>query len=122
MIADAHEGLRRAIEKVLGGAAWQRCRVHFMRNLLSVVPKGAQDTVAAIVRNIVAQADHASAMSQLGDVVKMLRPRFPQAADLLEDAAEDLLAHMHFPREHRRRLHSTTRSSASTRRSSDART
>jgi putative transposase len=107
VISDAHEGLRQAIAKVLAGTAWQRCRVHFMRNLLSVVPKGAQDTVAAIVRTIFAQADHASAMSQLREVVVMLRPRFPQAAELLQDAAEDLLAHMHFPREHRRRLHST---------------
>lgn len=107
VISDAHEGLRQAIEKVLSGASWQRCRVHFMRNLLAVLPKTAQDTVAAVVRTIFAQADHHSAMAQLQEVSKMLRPRFPQAADLLEDAAEDLLAHLHFPREHRRRLHST---------------
>jgi putative transposase len=107
VISDAHEGLRRAVEKVLAGAQWQRCRVHFMRNLLSVVPKSAQDTVAAIVRTIFAQADQPTAMAQLREVVQMLRPRFPQAAELLEAAAEDLLAHLHFPREHRRRLHST---------------
>jgi putative transposase len=107
VISDAHEGLRRAVEKVLEGAVWQRCRVHFMRNLLSVVPKSAQDTVAAIVRTIFAQTDHPSAMAQLREVTSMLRPRFPQAAELLEAAAEDLLAHLHFPREHRRRLHST---------------
>lgn len=106
-ISDAHEGLRQAIAKVLGGAIWQRCRVHFMRNLLAVVPKTAQDTVAAIVRTIFIQPDHVSAMAQLHDVVKVIKGRFPQAADLLEDAAEDLLAHLHFPREHRRRLHST---------------
>jgi putative transposase len=107
VISDAHEGLRQAVEKVLAGAQWQRCRVHFMRNLLSVVPKSAQDTVAAIVRTIFAQADQPTAMTQLREVVQMLRPRFPQAAQLLEAAAEDLLAHLHFPREHRRRLHST---------------
>lgn len=106
-ISDAHEGLRQAIAKVLGGATWQRCRVHFMRNLLSVVPKTAQDTVAAIVRTIFVQPDHPSAMAQLAEVAKVIRGRFPQAADLLEDASEDLLAHLHFPREHRRRLHST---------------
>lgn len=107
VISDAHEGLRSAIAKVLSGAAWQRCRVHFMRNLLAVVPKTAQDTVAAVVRTVFFQADHPSAMAQLTEVSKMLRPRFPRAADLLEDASEDLLAHLHFPREHRRRLHST---------------
>jgi transposase-like protein len=107
VISDAHEGLRQAIEKVLHGVAWQRCRVHFMRNLLSVVPKAAQETVAAIVRTIFISPDHASAMAQLHEVCSMLEAKFPEAVALLEDAAEDVLAHMHFPREHRRRLHST---------------
>ena len=107
MISDAHEGLRQAIAKILSGATWQRCRVHFMRNLLSTVPKGAQDTVGAVVRSVFSAPDHATAMTQLHDVARMLEERFPQAAELLEDAAEDVLAHMHFPREHRRRLHST---------------
>ena len=107
VISDAHEGLRQAIAKVLNEASWQRCRVHFMRNLLSTVPKGAQDTVAAIVRTIFASPDHASAMDRLGEVARMLEARFPEAAELLEDAAEDVLAHLHFPLEHRRRLHST---------------
>ena len=107
VISDAHEGLRKAIAKVLHEASWQRCRVHFMRNVLSVVPKQAQDAVAAIVRTIFAQPDHASAMDQLHEVARMLAPKFPQVADVLEDAAEDVLAHLHFPMEHRRRLHST---------------
>jgi putative transposase len=107
VISDAHEGLRQAVAKIMVGASWQRCRVHFMRNLLSVVPRAAQETVAAIVRTIFFQADHASAATQLKEVAHMLRSRFPQAAELLEDAAEDLLAHLHFPRDHRRRLHST---------------
>ena len=107
VISDAHEGLRQAIAKVLHEASWQRCRVHLMRNVLSVVPKQAQDAVAAIVRTIFAQPDHASAMTQLHEVARMLSPKFPQVAELLEDAAEDVLAHLHFPREHRRRLHST---------------
>lgn len=78
-----------------------------LRNLLSVVPKAAQETVGAVVRTIFLQADHPTAMAQLRDVTEMLRPKFPEASDLLEAAAEDLLAHLHFPREHRRRLHST---------------
>ena len=78
-----------------------------MRNLLSTVPRGAQETVAAFVRTVFYQPDHATAMTHLKDVADMLRARFPEAAQLLEDAAEDVLAHMHFPKEHRRRLHST---------------
>ena len=78
-----------------------------MRNLLSLVPRSAQETVAAIVRTVFAQPEHIAALEHLKEVAEMLRARFPQAADLLEDAAEDVLAHMHFPRSHRKRLHST---------------
>ncbi len=107
VISDAHEGLKAATAKVLAGASWQRCRVHFMRNLLATVPRSASGTVAAIVRTIFIQPDHASAMVQLHRVADGLRPKFPAAAELLESAAEDVLAHFHFPEEHRRRLHST---------------
>lgn len=107
VVSDAHTGLKAAISKTFPGASWQRCRVHFMRTLLATLPKAAQQAVAAFVRTIFAQPDHASAMAQLDRVLEGLRPRFPQAAELLEEAAEDLLAHFHFPAEHRRRLHST---------------
>lgn len=106
-ISDAHEGLKSAIATVLSGVTWQRCRVHFMRNLLATVPRTAREPVAAIVRTIFAQPDAATAMAQLGKVVEGLRPRFAQAAELLESAAEDVLAHLHFPLAHRRQLHST---------------
>lgn len=107
VISDAHEGLKQAIAKVLAGATWQRCRVHFMRNLLATVPHGAREAVAAVVRTIFAQPDHASALAQLRKVATGLHPRFPQAASVLEDAAEDILAYRQFPPEHQRQLHST---------------
>src|SRR5687768_8841281 len=105
--SDAHEGLKQAIATVLSGATWQRCRVHFMRNLLATVPKGAREAIAAVVRTIFAQPDHATAMTQLRKVADGLRGRFAQAAALLEDAAEDILAYRHLPIEHQRPLHST---------------
>jgi transposase-like protein len=107
VISDAHEGLKQAIGTVLPGASWQRCRVHFMRNLLATVPQGAREAIAAIVRTIFAQPDHASAMTQLRKVADGLRTRFPRAATVLEDAAEDILAYRHLPIEHQRQLHST---------------
>jgi putative transposase len=107
VISDAHEGLKQAIGTVLSGAAWQRCRVHFMRNLLATVPQGAREAIAAIVRTIFAQPDHASALTQLRKVANGLRRRFPKAAALLEEAAEDVLAYRHLPSEHHRQLHST---------------
>jgi putative transposase len=87
-----------------------------MRNLLATVPQGAREPIAAIVRTIFAQPDHGSAMAQLRKVADGLRGRFPKAAALLEEAAEDVLAYRRFPLEHRRQLHSTTSSSARTKR------
>ena len=107
VISDAHEGLKKAITKVLSGASWQRCRVHFMRNLLATIPHSAREPVAAIVRTIFAQPDGPTAMAQLHKVADGLSNRFAQAAALLEEAAEDILAHRAFPMEHRRQLHST---------------
>jgi len=107
VISDAHLGLREAIATVLGGAAWQRCRVHFMRNALARVPRAAQNEVAATIRSIFAQPDKESAHRQLRFVADQLRRRHYRVADLLEEAEEDLLAHMLFPREHWRKLHST---------------
>lgn len=105
--SDAHEGLKEAIRTVLVGATWQRCRVHFMRNLLAQVPKSAQPMVAALVRTIFAQPDKASAHAQLAAVAANLAGRFPKAAQLLLKAEEDILAYLAFPAEHRRQLHST---------------
>ena len=107
VISDAHEGLKQAISSVLTGATWQRCRVHFMRNVLASVPKGAREAIAAVVRTIFAQPDHATAMAQLRKIAEGLRGRFPQAAALLDEAAEDVLAYRHFPIEHQRQIHST---------------
>ncbi len=107
VISDSHEGVKAAVAKVFLGASWQRCRVHFMRNLLSTVTRAAHEAVAALVRTIFAQPDPASARTHLAEVAAMLRRKFPQAADLLEDAAEDVLAYMRFPPEHWRQLHST---------------
>src|SRR4030095_8434941 len=99
--------LKQAISTVLSGSTWQRCRVHFMRNLLATVPQGAREAIAAIVRTIFAQPDHASAMTQSRKVAEGLRTRFPRAAAVLEEAAEDTLSYRHLPVEHQRQLHST---------------
>jgi len=107
VVSDAHEGLKRAIATVLSGTTWQRCRVHFMRNVLATIPRSAREPVAAIIRTIFAQSDVTTAQAQLQKVVDGLRSRFPQAATLLEQAAEDVLAYLHFPAAHRRQLHST---------------
>ncbi len=102
--SDAHPGLVDAIAATLPGAAWQRCRTHFMRNLLTRVPKSAQSFVAAMVRTIFAQPDADMVREQHRRIVDQLETRFPDAAALLEEAAPDLLAFTGFPKEHWRQL------------------
>lgn len=104
VVSDAHEGLKNAIAAVLDGASWQRCRTHFMRNLLSRVPRSAQAVVATLVRSTFAQPDAQSTWAQHGRIVEQLRERFPRAADLLEEATPDLLAFTAFPKEHWRQI------------------
>jgi transposase-like protein len=100
VISDAHVGLKQAIGETLAGAAWQRCRVHFMRNLLAQVPKAAQPMVSAAVRMIFIQPDQAAARAQLHQVASALEKRYPKAATLLTGAEEDILAYMAFPEQH----------------------
>lgn len=107
VISDAHEGLRGAIEQVLTGAVWQRCRVHFMRNVLSQVPKSSQSMVSSIIRTIFAQPTQEEAILQLRQVVNQLHGKFPKAMEILEQAESDVLAYMAFPKEHWRQIHST---------------
>jgi putative transposase len=102
--SDAHPGLVDAIAATLPGSSWQRCRTHFMRNLLTRVPKSAQSFVATMVRTIFAQPDAATVHEQHGRIVAQLEERFPEAAALLEQAAPDLLAFTGFPKEHWRQL------------------
>jgi putative transposase len=102
--SDAHPGLVDAIAATLPGACWQRCRTHFMRNLLTRVPKSAQGFVATMVRTIFAQPDAATVHEQHARIVTQLEARFPKAAALLDEAGADLLAFTGFPKEHWRQL------------------
>jgi putative transposase len=97
--SDDHAGLVSAIGSVLPGAAWQRCRTHYHRNLLTRVPKSAQPWVSTLVRTIFEQPDAASVKSQHAAVVRALEAKLPQAAAHLDEARDDILAFAAFPRE-----------------------
>ena len=88
-------------------ATWQRCRVHFMRNVLSKVPKASAEMVAAAIRTVFAQPDAVHVRSQLDEVTRMLSAQFPDVASMLTDASEDLLAFCAFPQAHWRKVWST---------------
>jgi putative transposase len=102
--SDAHRGLKEAIGATLSGAAWQRCRVHFLRNALAYVPKGAQQMVAATIRTVFAQPDGGNAKEQWRRVADSFRSRFPRVADLMDEGEDDVLAYAAFPVEHWRQL------------------
>ena len=107
VISDAHAGLKQAIATVFIGASWQRCRVHFMRNVLAVVPKGNADMVAAAIRTIFAQPDGPSAHEQFDDITAKLERMLPKVAAMMREAKDDLLAFTAFPQAHWRQLWST---------------
>jgi putative transposase len=99
VVSDAHRGLVSAIGAALPGAGWQRCRTHYLRNLLTKVPKSAQPWVATLVRTIFDQPDTDAVRAQYTRTVTTLAERFPDAADHLDEAREELLAFTAFPRD-----------------------
>jgi len=100
VVSDAHRGLTNAVAAVLPGAAWQRCRVHFMRNLLAKVPRSQTGMVAAVVRTVFAQPSPGQVREQVDIVAAQLTGKFSAAAELLLDAKADITAFADFPQPH----------------------
>jgi putative transposase len=107
VISDSHRGLTNAVAAVLQGAAWQRCRVHFMRNALAKVTKGHAEMVAATIRTIFAQPTGDAVRAHVDVVADMLARQFPAVAGQLREAKEDLTAFADFPHAHWRKIWST---------------
>ena len=107
VVSDAHSGLVNAVDAVLQGSAWQRCRVHFMRNALAKVNKGNAEMIAATIRTIFAQPGPREVRAQVDLVADMLAEQFPAVAELLRDAKADLTAFADFPQAHWRKIWST---------------
>ncbi|MGH8189115.1 MAG: IS256 family transposase [Steroidobacteraceae bacterium] len=106
VISDAHEGLKAAAAKVLK-ATWQRCRVHFLRNALAHAGKGQRQVVLALINTVFAQETQEAAVAQWRTVADQLRTKFQKLAALMDDAENDVLAFMSFPKAHRTQIHST---------------
>ena len=98
--SDAHAGIRAAVRAILPGASWQRCRVHFARNITSRLGSARSKPVNALVSTIFAQTSREAVMAQYKHVVDSLREAFPEIAQMLKDAEPDLTAFAAFPREH----------------------
>jgi putative transposase len=106
VISDAHEGLKAVVTKVLN-ATWQRCRVHFMRNVLAHAGKSGRRVVSAFIATAFAQDTLEAAREQWRNVTDQIRPKVPKLATIMDEAEDDVLAYMTFPKEHRAKLHST---------------
>src|SRR3954451_2030907 len=107
VISDQHAGLVAALKRSFQGAAHQRCRVHFARNLLALVPKSHSDMVAAVFRTIFAQPDAATVAATWGEVRDQLAARFPKIGPLMDEAKAEVLAFTAFPRAHWSKIWST---------------
>jgi putative transposase len=103
VISDAHTGLKQAVGAVMFGASWQRCRVHFLRNVLAQVPRGNSEMVAATIRTIFAQPDTAHVIEQFETIAAMLGRLLPKVEQMMRDACDDLLAFAAFPQQHWRK-------------------
>ena len=107
VISDHHCGLMNAIDATMAGAAWQRCRVHFIRNVLARVPKGQADMVAAAIRTIFAQPTGPMVRAQVETVALMLQPQPHAVATMLQDSKEEITAFADFPEAHWPKIWST---------------
>ncbi|MDP2314034.1 MAG: IS256 family transposase [Pseudomonadota bacterium] len=107
VISDAHAGLRKAIASVLIGTTWQRCSVHFLRNVLALLPRSAQRLAAGAFRTAFDQSNLASAKEFFGKAIQLLETKHPKAADCAREGEEDVLAYMSFPELHWRQIRST---------------
>src|SRR6516165_5758579 len=106
VISDGHEGIKASVSKILT-ASWQRCRVHFMRNVLAHAGRSGRRVVSAFIATAFAQEDAGQARAQWRRVADQLRPKVPKLAAMMDEAEPDVLAYMSFPSQHRAKLHST---------------
>jgi putative transposase len=104
--SDAHEGIKASVSKIMN-CTWQRCRVHFMRNVMAHAGKSGRAMVSAFIGTAFAQDDAQAAKAQWRGVADQLRPKLPKLAGFLDEAETDVLAYMTFPAAHRTKLHST---------------
>jgi putative transposase len=106
VISDAHKGLVAAVRKVLK-AEWQRCKVHFYRNVLVHVPKRSQAEVSEAMKAVFVQRDEKSAKAKAAELVRLFQARFAKAMEIFEAGVDDVLSYLHYPTSHRVRISST---------------
>jgi transposase-like protein len=107
VITDSHSGLKTAINKKLVGTSWQRCKVHFMRNIMAKIPKKQSGLIIPVIKTIFTATSKTEAYENFDKVLKIMQENCPDAADMLEDAKEDILAYLNFPQKHWKNISSS---------------
>jgi len=107
VVSDAHTGLKAAVRRVLNGVSWQRCRVHFMRNAAVKLPKAAQEALLDRLKQAFQAPDKEEAMKRFKALSLDTQRKHPSFAALLDEAVEDVLVYMDFPKDDWRKIHST---------------
>jgi len=106
VVSDDHKGIKAAVTKVFN-ASWQRCTIHFMRNVAAHVGRKGKRVIAALIATAFAQPDAAAARKQFRAVADQFRPKIPTLATMMDEAETDVLAYMAFPQAHWTKLHSS---------------
>jgi transposase-like protein len=107
VISDAHTGLKAGVRRVLNGVSWQRCRVHFMRNAAVKLPKAVQEEFLDRLKEAFQSTTKEEAQRRFAALSLDAQRKYPAFAALLDDAVEDVLIYMDFPKAHWRKIHST---------------
>ena len=107
VVSDDHEGLKAAVFRHFQGASWQRCQVHYARNLLGMVGAKRRKDLAAQLRVIFAQASRGTALRLASEVADRWHENHPQVAEHIEEHIEECLSCLSFPESHRRRIRTT---------------
>lgn len=103
VVSDNHLGLVKAIERCFTGATWQRCQCHFMKNILDKAPKSDKKALKADIRAIF----DSPAIERARELLEIAMDRYTYVADMLDDAADAVLACFYLPESHRKRMRTT---------------
>jgi transposase-like protein len=107
VISDDHKGLVKAINRYFQDCQWQRCQVHYLRNLLNVVPRNLSKILANKLKDIFNAPDREQAMQRVNQLIDLYENKYPQVAEFLENTAHEVLTCFNFPEEHRKRIRTT---------------
>jgi len=107
VVSDDHKGLKKAVFRCFQGALWQRCQVHFMRNILSHTSRKDRAYIISLMREITAAGSAETARKRIVETVGLLERTHPKIADMLDEHGEEILAVYHLPEPHRKRMRST---------------